>query len=174
MTKERRNELVVENMPLVYYLLRNYRNWHNYEDLVQQGVIGMIMAFDRQQDDEHINMNYVCKYIKGYVQKYIRYVDVPVKPYRDMTYEYYSIDADITDDEGAFSNLYADKKDYIDELITVCAYENMINQLSEKIRRPLMYMLEGYGIGDAAKMAGISHQRVDQIRKQCDRRFVTV
>ena len=48
----------------------------------------------------------------------------------------------------------------------------MVDQLSPRTQKPMRCMLQGYGMADAAKLCGISVERVRQIKNKCNRDLV--
>ena len=53
------NKLIYENKNLIYYFVNKYKNYYNYDDLYQVGVMGLISA-------------YTYTYIMGEIKKFIR------------------------------------------------------------------------------------------------------
>lgn len=174
MTREDRNRYVIDNMKLVYSILKPFRCMHNYDDLVQVGTLGMIDALDRMKDNE-IHTSYITRYVKGYVLRYINRVDIAIKPNAraKQRIDCGSLDKMLSDDGTTFGDMILDDNSLIDDVITKCAYEHMISMLSKKTQKPMLCLLSGYDTTDAAKICGISYERVSQIKKMCDKKLVS-
>lgn len=65
-----RDEIFLENENLVFYTLKNYKKDDNYEDLLQEGRIGLLYAIDNYNPQLGYTFStYACKCIQGYVYK---------------------------------------------------------------------------------------------------------
>lgn len=69
-----REELVQENLPLVHYVLRRFRDrGAEYEDLYQYGCIGLVKAVDRFDPSFDVRFStYAVPVIMGEVRRYLR------------------------------------------------------------------------------------------------------
>lgn len=74
-----REALVQENLPLVHYVLRRFRNRRaEYDDLFQYGCIGLLKAIDRFDPEYGVRFStYAVPIILGEVRRYLR-DDAPV------------------------------------------------------------------------------------------------
>lgn len=74
-----REELVQENLPLVHFVLRRFRDRRaEYDDLFQYGCIGLLKAIDRFDPDYGARFStYAVPIILGEVRRYLR-DDAPV------------------------------------------------------------------------------------------------
>lgn len=72
--KRARDELVEENLPLVHYVVRRFRDrGAEYEDLVQYGCIGLMKAIDRFDPEYNVHFStYAVPIIMGEVRRYLR------------------------------------------------------------------------------------------------------
>lgn len=72
--RQARNELVQENLPLVHYVVRRFRDrGAEYEDLYQYGCIGLVKAVDRFDPDYNVRFStYAVPIIMGEVRRYLR------------------------------------------------------------------------------------------------------
>ena len=63
-----------ENLPLVHYVLRRFRDrGAEYEDLYQYGCIGLVKAVDRFDPSFHVRFStYAVPIILGEVRRYLR------------------------------------------------------------------------------------------------------
>jgi len=71
-TIEERNKLVLDNMALVTYVVKKiYLGYDEYEDLFQEGCVGLIMAAERYDESYGYTFStYALSYISGYLKKY--------------------------------------------------------------------------------------------------------
>ena len=69
-----REELVEENLPLVHFVLRRFRDrGAEYEDLYQYGCIGLVKAVDRFDPSFNVRFStYAVPIIMGEVRRYLR------------------------------------------------------------------------------------------------------
>lgn len=72
--KAARDALVEENLPLVHYVLKRFRDRGvEYEDLVQYGCIGLIKAVDRFDPSYNVRFStYAVPIIMGEVRRFLR------------------------------------------------------------------------------------------------------
>jgi RNA polymerase sigma factor (sigma-70 family) len=67
------DRLVTDNLKLVYHVAKQYRDMYCYEDLVQEGMIGLVKAarrFDPSLDNQF--SSYAVPYIRGEILHYFR------------------------------------------------------------------------------------------------------
>ena len=69
-----RDELVEENLPLVHFVLKRFRDrGAEYEDLYQYGCIGLVKAVDRFDPSYNVRFStYAVPIIMGEVRRYLR------------------------------------------------------------------------------------------------------
>lgn len=69
-----REELVEENLPLIHYVLKRFRDRNaEYEDLFQYGCIGLMKAIDRFDPAYNVRFStYAVPIILGEVRRYLR------------------------------------------------------------------------------------------------------
>jgi len=72
--KHARDELVQENLPLVHYVVRRFRDrGAEYEDLYQYGCIGLMKAVDRFDPGYNVRFStYAVPIIMGEVRRFLR------------------------------------------------------------------------------------------------------
>ncbi len=72
--REARDELVEENLKLVHYVLRRFRDrGAEYEDLYQYGCMGLLKAIDRFDPGYNVRFStYAVPVIMGEVRRYLR------------------------------------------------------------------------------------------------------
>ena len=67
------NKLIYENKNLIYYFVNKYKNYYNYDDLYQVGVMGLISAYKNYKKDGGSKFStYAYTYIMGEIKKFIR------------------------------------------------------------------------------------------------------
>lgn len=174
MTREERNKFVEENMGLVHYWLRSFKDIPHYEDIYAYGIIGLIDALDRTK--EKVNLGYLKKYVIGYATRYSqKYCSSMSKslPY-DGGYERVdclSLDMQMVDgkeDSATYGEMLVDDSNPYDDIITVYDFENLLYE--KKIKNPEAYLLlaQGYDRKDVAEELDISYERVrQQLSKLC-------
>ena len=72
--KQARDELTKENLPLVHYVVKRFRDrGAEYEDLVQYGCIGLLKAIDRFDPAYNVRFStYAVPIIMGEVRRFLR------------------------------------------------------------------------------------------------------
>lgn len=72
--KQARDELAEENLPLVHYVVKRFRDrGAEYEDLVQYGCIGLLKAIDRFEPGYNVRFStYAVPIIMGEVRRFLR------------------------------------------------------------------------------------------------------
>lgn len=72
--KQARDELTEENLPLVHYVVKRFRDRGvEYEDLVQYGCIGLLKAIDRFDGSYNVRFStYAVPIIMGEVRRFLR------------------------------------------------------------------------------------------------------
>lgn len=73
MSKEERDRLITDNMSLVYYLIRKYYPSHiKNEDVIQEGMIGLINAVDNWDENKSTLSTYATNCIINQIRMYFR------------------------------------------------------------------------------------------------------
>lgn len=67
-----RDTFIVDNLGLVHDTARTYRNHTEYDDIISEGTIGLIYAYDRYSDPTRKFSTYAVPYIRGYIRNYFR------------------------------------------------------------------------------------------------------
>jgi RNA polymerase sigma factor (sigma-70 family) len=73
--KDKREQLIIDNMGLVYHIAKKYIKplYQDYEDYIQEGMIGLIVAADRFDDSIGTKFTtYAVPYILGHMKRYRR------------------------------------------------------------------------------------------------------
>jgi RNA polymerase sigma factor (sigma-70 family) len=71
--KKARDKIILENLGLVRYAAKRYRRMPCYEDLLQEGTIGLIQAADKFDPSLGISFSSLAvPYIRGYICHYFR------------------------------------------------------------------------------------------------------
>lgn len=124
MTKEERNELVLENMGLVKSRVAClYRKVHVdesiYEDLVQAGAIGLIKGLDHYNPDRGANFSTYCvPWIDSEIRKFCnenRIIHIPAQLYRQvLEYKTLKTDSNLSQEEIMEAlNISRERADYL-------------------------------------------------------------
>lgn len=89
---DKENELVLNNLPLVTYILKKNgiypslnKKWiREYEDLLQQGYLGLCLAAIRFDESKGFKFStFAALYIDGYIKRYKRECDTRLRLHRD-------------------------------------------------------------------------------------------
>lgn len=178
MTREERNKFVEENLGLVHYWLRKYRDYPNYEDLVGYGVLGMIDALDRMEG-EIINSGYLKRYVVGYVTRLnIKneepiYKIIPGKGIYEKV-DWCSLSAPLSDDgNSCMADVIPDTKNAYNDVITRCDFERELERVKNKHKDEMMLMIDGYGISDVAKELGVLYETIRQQTLKLNRKKIS-
>lgn len=67
-----RDAFIVANQRLVHSIAQSYRYNAEYDDIVSEGTIGLILAYDRYNDASRQFSTYAVPYIRGYISNYFR------------------------------------------------------------------------------------------------------
>lgn len=162
---ESRDLMIIDNLNLVHYVLHKYHydqlGSDMYQDLYQEGCIGLILAVDRFDPTRSIQFStYAVPYIVGYIKKYLRYATTPIRTARNHDpYIFTSID----DDSSEFPNaidLYTPDQVSIESVIILKVF---IDSLSNRDKDVLIYTYYGFGQVEIAGMLGISQAQVSRI-----------
>lgn len=86
---ERTEQKILENVRLVHYVLQKQLHFPithmEYEDLYQEGVIGLILAIDRFDESKNYQFaTFAVPYIRGTIQRYKRDFTLPVHCSREI------------------------------------------------------------------------------------------
>lgn len=66
-------QIIMENMPLIYSVTRYFGNYANKEDLIQAGCMGIIAAYKNYNPDLNVKFTtYAYPYIMGEMKKLVR------------------------------------------------------------------------------------------------------
>lgn len=99
-----RNEIILDNMPLVWYIARKYTNVD--DDVISEGTLGLIHAVDRYDSGRNIRFSsYAYKCINGYMLKYFQSKKFDV-----------SIDDDNDGEEASILDTLVDSHDFVEEI----------------------------------------------------------
>lgn len=164
-----RNSLVLANQKLVYHCAKKYRHLPYFEDVLQEGRVGLIKAVN-SLDSELTNFNfasYACKWIRGEILHYFRdKVDTIVTPRGFESISISSLNAitelgdeliDLIPSALPDSDLNSEK---IDNLLKFSEY------LDTKLRCVLLMTIDNYSVSDISLVIGESGQHVGAAKKR--------
>ncbi|MCM1400337.1 MAG: hypothetical protein NC225_12750 [Clostridium sp.] len=150
----------------------------NYDDLFMEGVLAAIKALDNADEAGGINA-YIGKSIYCSVMNYLSRVDVPLTPKSTGKGTYYkvsccSLDRQIKDETGSmcFGDMLQDTENELDEVVTRCDFERMIDNYNGKHKEEMYLFLDGYDRKDVAKAMGISYEALRQNIGKMKRKYV--
>ena len=130
MTLEERNDWIVQNLGLIRFFLRDFRTYGNYEDIIQEGTIGAMVALDRMEGE--VKKEYVRKYVIGYVRHSFGAI-VHVPKHININIEVLSLNYDYDSDRNAADYLVSGYERYND-VITKVDFENALKHLKPNKR----------------------------------------
>lgn len=65
-----RDDIYFQNENLVYYFLNSFQTLENYEDILQEGRIGLLQAIENYDIDSNVQFStFAAHYIKGYAKR---------------------------------------------------------------------------------------------------------
>lgn len=157
-------EYVITNASfLVYKNTKKYIKFSNYEDLMQEGFIGLIRAVDKYDHTKFPNfLSYAEQWVVHYIRKAAKRFDVVYSPDRVRTV-YAELDEDTEDTELTPDQHYFKKESAAFLLDKLSCLSSRNNAIVKSV----------YGIGcdarslrDIGKDFEISHERVRQIKDE--------
>ena len=177
MTKEQRNQWLIDNLKFVYTVCKKWRYMPDYEDILQVGCLATLQALLRVENgtDEKAIRGYVSEYINGTV---IRYLDlnkhklhVPYQKINEVCLCVDSIDYEYTDGEGktkTYEEIHlADYDNGYDEAETMTDFERFTEKLKPKQRAVFVTMANVGNQTEAGQLLGYARgERVRQILKE--------
>jgi RNA polymerase sigma-B factor len=158
-----RNKLVAANLNLVRRVAHNFGNQAEYNDLVQEGTIGLIKAIESFDTSLNFSFSsYAVPTIKGEMLHYFRDKYNPFK-LRDETVTCLSLDRNIrrADSDGSPTQLLdtipAAEKDNIESMDLKLAIDSMEDKYQSAVK---LYYLQGINRKTTAKILGVSSMTV--------------
>ena len=162
-----RDQLIEENMKLVYYLInRYYPTFNQDEDVIQEGMIGLIKAADSWDESKNKFSTYASVCILNRIRNYFK---VYMKGESHL-----SLDRPLASDSledgtfATFGDLVVDDSCDVDfELIED---EEFASTLTKKEQEMLKYYRVGYRQHEIAEILGVSrgclYKRLNTIKKK--------
>lgn len=143
------DQLILENMKYVRYIARQYANAKvHYEDLVQEGVVGLLIA--RKNFNPSFNVKfitYAIYYIKEHIHAYAMKFNTP----------FVIIDVENIPNEDKPIELVVNKIQLIEKVNTI------LNNPDSRNIEIIRDRLNGKSLPELSKQYGISFQRVAQL-----------
>lgn len=174
----KRNRWIEENLNYIHFMLKKFHGMPNYEDLFMEGVLAAIKALDNADESKGIHA-YVGKNIYCSVLNYLNRIDVPVTPKSTGKGTYYkvscySLDKQIKDEAESmcFGDMIQDTENEMDEVVTRCDFERMIDNYNGKHKQEMYLFLDGYDRKDVAKAMGITYEALRQNLEKMKRKYV--
>ena len=158
------DKIVVSMSFMVYYYAKPYRNFSNYEDLIQEGFVGLIRAVDRFKWQMFPNFFvYSERWMLNGIKRGASRFDIVYNP--DKSRVLYSSQEDVLMEDE-----FADTPE--DEFLKRERHEVIGTTLSELNDRDGDIVMRMFGLGDHDKQSlrkiapshDISHERVRQIK----------
>lgn len=148
MTKQ---QLIEDNMGLVYFVVRKYYPWHiNDEDIIQVGMVGLCKAADKWDVKRGSFSTYAVRIIRGAIA-----FEIKVRCRRVQTV---SLDAIVKNEsDTSFLDLRTGASD-VDYVDTSAVYKT----LSSREQKVFDLLQLGMTQADIARELGLSRERVRQ------------
>lgn len=149
-----RNELIEENMPLVYFIVNKYfPTYRGNEDIIQIGMIGLCRAADFYDPNKGTFSTYAGKYIANEIRRSFRGSNKEIKC---MSLDRLILDESANDFHDIISTVEVDFDSDIDR-------ERFESTLTPKQTEVLNGLKRGLTQVEMAKEFGVSHQAVGSI-----------
>lgn len=143
------NELIEDNMNLVYYIIsRQYPTFLHDDDVIQSGMLGLVKAANTFDPNKGLFSTYAGRCIRNEInQEFIRR-----KPFSNTV----SLDTKISE-EGTLQDVLVGTEDvdYVDD--------EFYDSLSEEERTVMSLDINGYTSGEIADACNITVQKVQKI-----------
>ena len=151
--KEEKDALVTDNMNLVYWVLHTYYPNHvKNEDVVQEGMLGLVIAADTWDETKSKFSTYATVCILNQIRPYFR------RESRHMNN--ISIDSEYTTDDGSKISLVEAIVGDEDINTKAMDFDTFFNSLSENEQSILTLMGAGYLQKEICAMLNKSHMQV--------------
>lgn len=182
MTKEQRNQWIVDNIKFIHHISKKYRNLPLYEDILQTACWGALEALKRVEygTDEKEIRQYVAKYAEGYIMKKCIYVNkclmhIPYNVIKDTNIRVDSIDIDVKVDDrtSTYEEIFlADIEDGYDKVETQADFDRFVDTLKPKYRDAYVTMAEVGEQKEAGQILGyVNGERVRQMIQKTRDKF---
>lgn len=191
-----RDAFITQNLRLVHMCAKRYAYNRGYDDVVSEGTIGLILAYDRYSDATVAFSTFAATYIRGYIRNYFRSLRGTVSvPRRTLDNSRRIAEAGLEDKapetvaealgitvKHAESALYylavteSGSRDYDEEINaksvhtfdddTVSDVNAFIERQVPKNQRLLRLLMDEYTQTEAAEKLGVSRQAASQAIKR--------
>ena len=157
-----RNELIEDNMTLVYFVINTYfPSWRGNEDLIQTGMVGLCKAADTYKEGESKFSTYATKCIRNEIITEFKRNSKNVPTV--------SLDTMVADEDDIdFHSIIP--AEYVDFDINV-NFSNFIGQLSEFQRTILSDLSNGLSQFEIAEKYKVSRQWVNKLCREIRRKW---
>lgn len=164
MNKDERDKLITENMRLVYYLVRKYYpTYIGNEDVIQEGMVGLIKAADTWDEEKRSFSTYATNCIINQIRMYFR---------REMKHPTYKPLDDVICKDGSSKGLTLGDVLPGEEDVDLggIVFEMFLETLSEE-ELEFVEMCNTMRHQDIAKVLGVSQPQVSRLKKLLGRKW---
>lgn len=164
MSKEERDKLITDNMRLVYYLIRKYYpTYIGNEDVVQEGMLGLIKAADTWDETKRTFATYATNCIINQIRMYFR---------REMKHPTYKpLDDLICKDSSSKGLTLGDVLPGEDDVdLDSIVFQMFLETLSEE-ELEFVEMCNTMTQRDIAQVLGVSQPQVSRLKKLLGRKW---
>jgi len=162
------DEIILNNIALVHHIAKKYKGIAEYEDLVSEGIVGLVEASKRIDSEKGNVSSYLGSYISGYMLRYINTVLPMIRtPYqKENMYQVISYDSFVSEDndDSTLSGCVGYYDDSFDEVIVKCDFENAMKKLGKRDRYVYEQLAKGYTMNEIAEAKGVSRTSVYALR----------
>lgn len=189
MTDEQR-QIVMDNYNLPHYVMRKkfpsyYPGSYEYEDLSQEGYLGLCLAAMRYDSDRSMFSTYAFNYIWGYILRYLNtksgwafHIRPDQKTYKHISYSSLNectCDVDSREPKELYEIIPDRKANVYDELEAWIDAVPAFKKANQKYGEQLLYLLvEGLTQKEIENVIGISQTQISRIMTKAKDIYHTV
>ena len=152
---EERNEFVEKNMKLVHHIIkRYYPSFWNDEDIVQAGMVGLILAVDNWDEERGKFSTFACTCIRNEIRHEFK------RRLGDVSDSAKSLDEGVRGMDGEKTLADTVVGDHNVELSTLTLYGDSLNDREKFV---LEQFVGGKSLTEIAKEAGVATQTMSRV-----------
>ena len=154
-----KQQLVTDNMHLVYYLINKYYpTFAGNEDVMQEGMLGLCKAADTYDESKSVFSTYACTCILNQIKMWFRN--------NKKHNQNLSLDYTISSDDGEVVSFMdtlvgSEDVDYID-------YQNLFGDLSDTEKTICELLQSGYNQIEIGEKIGKSRTGVNKVKRRME------
>lgn len=150
---ESRQQLIRDNINLVYYIIsRYYPSWIKDEDIVQIGMVGLCKAAHYWDESKGVKFN---TYAGAVIFSEIRREFGERYKQRDLESKLLSLDTTITTDEKVTLEDTLANEDYVDCFNTDIEWSDFVSKLTNRERELILLKSKGLSVEEIAEVMSV-------------------